>query len=64
MLNKVKKDMHADFHKLLLNLQTERITKGKEDVQNKVALWKLTKTISNFFLANEKFYDALVEADI
>jgi len=55
---------HPDFWKLLKDIQTERVEAGKEDVQSKIALWKLTKTIANLVRSNKEIHNSLVEVDI
>lgn len=63
-INPVLARSHPDFQTLLKQLQNDRILAEKETSQNPIALWKLTKTIANYFLANEKSYKAVVEVDI
>ena len=55
---------HPAFWDLLKKLQNDRVDAGKETTQNTIALWKLTKTITNYFLANPNSYQALVEVEI
>jgi len=63
-INPVPVKNHPDFWTFLKKLQNDRINANKENSQTKIALWKLTKTINNYFIANEKSYKALVEVDI
>lgn len=63
-LNPILTRNHPDFPEFLKQLQNDRVNEGKETTQTKIALWKLTKTIMNYFIANEKSYKALVEVDI
>ena len=55
---------HPDFPSFLEKLQTDRILSGKETGKTKIAQWRLTKTIMNFFMANESLYKKLVEVEI
>jgi hypothetical protein len=58
------KQYHPDFHKLLIKLQEVRIKKGTDSVQDKVALWRLTKTIYNMIDSNKELFDILTEVPI
>ena len=63
-INPVPSKIHPEFHNLLISLQTDRISEGKETSQTKISLWKLTKTISNMVNSNPDVYKRLVEVDI
>ena len=56
--------IHPEFKVLLIKLQTDRIASGNENSQTRVALWRLTKTISNLINSNKQVYDSLVEVKI
>ena len=55
---------HPEFQLTLKKIQTARVKAGKEDSQSQIALWKLTKTISNLINANKDVFDSLVEVEI
>ena len=61
---KVKRDMHEDFCKLLIEIQNKRIKNGMEKVQDKIALWRLTKTITNMLKANPELINQLSKVKI
>lgn len=56
--------VHPKFKMLLENLQNDRIRTGKETSQNKIPLWRLTKTIFNMIDTNKELYKSLVEVEI
>lgn len=56
--------VHPDFKKLLKKVQNERVRNGKETIDGRVALWRLTKTVSNLVNANGEVFNSLVEVDI
>ena len=59
-----KIDVHYTFTELLKEIQTKRIAEGKESAQDKVPLWKLTKTITNMVHSNEEIFKSLCEVEI
>lgn len=63
-INPILTRNHPDFVDFLKRLQNDRVNEGKENTQTQIALWKLTKTITNYFSANEKSYKSLVDVDI
>ncbi len=56
--------IHPKFRLTLINVQDARVKAGKETTMDKVALWKLTKTISNMIDSNKTIFDSLVEVEI
>lgn len=56
--------IHPKFRLTLINVQDARVKAGKENSQDKIALWKLTKTISNMIESNRDVFDSLVEVEI
>jgi len=63
-INPLPFKIHPRFRELLISLQNARVKEGKEDTQGKVALWKLTKTISNLIETNKHIWDSLVGVEI
>ncbi len=63
-VNPLKFRIHPDFRDLLIKIQDSRIKSGKETTQEKIALWRLTKTISNMINSNKDMLNKLVEVDI
>lgn len=63
-INPLQFKVHPKFRLLLITLQDARVKAGMEDSQNKIALWKLTKTISNLIESNEKVFESLVGVEI
>ena len=61
---KILMKVHPDFRDMVAHIQNERIKSGVEDVQNKIPLYKLTKTITNLILSNPKIKDMLVGVKI
>ena len=56
--------IHPKFRLTLINVQDARVKAGKENTMDKVALWKLTKTISNMIESNKDVFKSLVEVEI
>ena len=56
--------IHPKFRLTLINVQDARVKAGKENTMDKVALWKLTKTISNMIESNKYVFKSLVEVEI
>lgn len=56
--------VHQEFKKLLKKVQNERVKRGKETVDGRVSLWRLTKTVSNLVNANKEVFNSLVEVEI
>ena len=56
--------IHPKFRLTLINIQDARVKSGKETSMEKIALWKLTKTISNMIESNKDVFDSLVEVEI
>lgn len=56
--------VHPDFRLLAIAIQDARIKAGMEDSQHKIALWKITKTVSNLINSNPKILNSLVEVKI
>lgn len=56
--------VHPDFRLLTIAIQDSRVKVGMEDSQHKIALWKITKTISNLVASNPKILNSLVEVKI
>lgn len=56
--------IHPKFRLTLINIQDARVKGGKENSMEKIALWKLTKTISNMIESNRDVFDSLVEVEI
>ena len=61
---KIKFDVHQDFKLLCCEIQNKRIARGMENSQEKVSLWKLTKTITNMIRSNDELIEALVGVKI
>lgn len=62
-INNIKKPMPPEWWKFLKKLQNDRIKADTETSQTKISLPKLMILIMNFFIANEKFYKAIVDAE-
>jgi len=56
--------IHPDFRLLLIDIQDTRVKNGKETVKEKVALWKLTKTLTNMIESNKDMFNILTEVEI
>ncbi len=56
--------IHPKFRLTLISIQDARVKAGKENTIDKIALWKLTKTISNMIDCNKTMFDSLVEVEI
>ena len=56
--------IHPKFRLTLIHIQDARVKADKETSMDKIALWKLTKTISNMIESNKDVFDSLVEVEI
>ncbi len=63
MDNPDRMDVDAKFKTLCFNIQNKRIMKGKETIQNKMPLYKITRVITNMINSNPKVFDSLVEVE-